>query len=169
MPEGVPIPDGLVGPANLVPLKVNGQPCTALLDSGSQVTIIFEHWYLKHLSDIPIQPVSGLSLWGLSESGASYPYHGYVVVDVKYPAEVLGTSQTVTVLALICPNPRTEDKTSVIVGTNASHVRHLVNQCKDNGINVTRTLGLRVQVEEDPPALKGVVVPVQEEEAGHVL
>lgn len=36
------IPDGLVGPSSLVLLKVNGQPCTALLDSGSQVTIIFE-------------------------------------------------------------------------------------------------------------------------------
>ncbi len=169
MPESVLIPDGLVGPPSLVPLKVNGQPCTALLDSGSQVTIIFEPWYMKYLSDIPIQPVSGLSLWGLSESGASYPYRGYVVVDVEYPAEVLGTSQTVTVLALICPNPRTEDKTSVIVGTNASHVRRLVDQCKDNGIDVTRTLGLRVRVrEEDQPALKGVAVPVQEEEAGRV-
>ncbi len=41
MPESVLIPDGLVGPPSLVPLKVNGQPCTALLDSGSQVTIIF--------------------------------------------------------------------------------------------------------------------------------
>lgn len=144
MPESVPIPDGLVWPPSLVPLNVNRQPCTALLDSGSQVTIIFEPClsclYQKYLSDVPIQPVSGLSLWGLNESGASYPYRGYVVVDVEYPAEVLGTSQTVTVLVLICPNHRTEDKTSVIVGTNASHVRHLVNQCKDNDIDVTRTL-----------------------------
>lgn len=130
------------------------------------MTIIFEPWYQKYLSNIPIQPVAGLSLWGLSESGASYPYRGYVVVDVEYPAEVLGTSQTVTVLALICPNPRSEDKTSVIVGTNASHIRRLVNQCKDNGVDVTRTLGFRVHVKEDQPALKGVAV--QEEEAGRV-
>ena len=168
MSESEHIPDGLVGPPSLVPLKVNGQPCTALLDSGSQVTIIFEHWYQKYLSDIPIQPVSGLSLWGLSETGASYPYRGYVVVDVEYPAEVLGTSQTVTVLALICPNSRTDDKTSVIVGTNASHVRRLVNQCKDRGIDVTRTLGLRICVKEDQPALKGVAVPVHDDEAGYV-
>ncbi|XP_056870192.1 uncharacterized protein LOC130514555 [Takifugu flavidus] len=162
------LPDGLVGPPSLVPLKVNGQPCTALLDSGSQVTIIFEPWYQKHLSDIPIQPVSGLSLWGLSESGVSYPYRGYVVVDLEYPAEVLGTSQTVTVLALICPSPRTSDKASVVVGTNASHVRRLVNQCIVEGIDVTKTLGFRVGVQEGRPALKGTAVPASDDEAGWV-
>jgi hypothetical protein len=35
------IPEGLVGPPSLIPLKVTGYPCKALLDSGSQVTIIF--------------------------------------------------------------------------------------------------------------------------------
>ncbi|KAK3505930.1 hypothetical protein QTP70_003642 [Hemibagrus guttatus] len=117
------VPDGLVGPPSIVPLQINGKPCTALLDSGSQVTIIFESWYEKYLSDTPIQPVSGLSLWGLSESSASYPYRGYVVVDLEYPAAVFGTRQAVTLLALICPSPRAEDQTPVIVGTNASHVR----------------------------------------------
>lgn len=72
MSDKAGIPDGLVGPRCLVPLKVNGQSCTALLDSGSQVTIIFEPWYQKYLSDVPIQSVSGLSLWGLSESEVSY-------------------------------------------------------------------------------------------------
>lgn len=57
VPENACIPDGLVGPPSLVPLKVNGQPCTALLDSGSQVTIIFEPWYQQHLADVPIQPI----------------------------------------------------------------------------------------------------------------
>ena len=168
MSDKVSIPDGLVGPPSLVPLKVNGQPCTALLDSGSQVTIIFEPWYQKHLPDVPIQPVSGLSLWGLSESGVSYPYRGYVVVDLEYPAEVVGTSQTVTVLALICPNPKTGDGASVVVGTNASHVRRLVNQCKENGVDVTKTLGFRVGVQEGQPALNGTAVLTSEDEAGWV-
>ena len=141
--ESTSIPDGLVGPPSLVKLKVSGQPCTALLDSGSQVTIIFEPWYQKYLSDIPIQPVSGLALWGFSESSLSYPYRGNVVVDLEYPAEILGTSQTVTVLALICPSPKTADQTSIIVGTNASHVRRLVKQCRDSGIDVTQTLGIK--------------------------
>ncbi|XP_073705540.1 paraneoplastic antigen Ma1 homolog [Garra rufa] len=33
--NSVAIPDGLVGPPSLIPLKVNGHPCKALLDSGS--------------------------------------------------------------------------------------------------------------------------------------
>lgn len=65
--EPVTIPDGLVGPTLTVSLKVNGNPCTALLDSGSQVTIIFEKWYQRRLSDVPVQPVSGLAIWGLSD------------------------------------------------------------------------------------------------------
>ncbi|KAK3566560.1 hypothetical protein QTP86_000879, partial [Hemibagrus guttatus] len=158
-----------VGPPSIVPLQINGKPCTALLDSGSQVTIIFEPWYEKYLSDTPIQPVSGLSLWGLSESSASYPYRGYVVVDLEYPAAVFGTRQAVTLLALICPSPRAEDQTPVIVGTNASHVRRLVKQCRDNGMDVAHTLGLRVNVQEDEPAPNMVDVSIQgDKEVGQV-
>jgi len=83
-------------------------------------------------------------LWGLSESEGSYPSHWYLVVDVEYPAKVAGADQTVTVLALICPQPRTADQTPVIVGTNASHIRHLVQQCKDSGIDITQTWGYSV-------------------------
>lgn len=36
------IPQGLIGLSSNAPVKINGQQCDALLDSGSQVTIIFE-------------------------------------------------------------------------------------------------------------------------------
>lgn len=39
------IPSGLVGPASTMSVKINGHECKALLDSGSQVTIIFDKWY----------------------------------------------------------------------------------------------------------------------------
>lgn len=151
--ESATIPEGLVGPPSIVQLKVGGQPCTALLDSGSQVTIIFEPWYREYLSDIPIQPVSGLALWGLSESNASYPYLGYIVVELEYPAEVVGTNRIIPVLALICPSSRATDQTPVIVGTNASHVRRLVKQCRESGIDVTQTLGVQAHTAEDLAAL----------------
>ncbi|XP_053274167.1 uncharacterized protein LOC128436464 [Pleuronectes platessa] len=152
--EPAGIPEGLVGPPSIVPVKVNGHCCDALFDSGSQVTIIFESWYQTYLSDVPIRPVSGLALWGLSESEGSYPYRGYVVVDVEYPAKVAGADQTVTILALICPQPRTADQTPVIVGTNASHIRRLVQQSKDNGIDITQTLGIQCYRDNTTTALE---------------
>ncbi|KAL1280955.1 hypothetical protein QQF64_015555 [Cirrhinus molitorella] len=41
------LPRGLVGPASTISVELNGCPCQALLDSGSQVTIVFDHWVQK--------------------------------------------------------------------------------------------------------------------------
>ncbi|XP_038574937.1 uncharacterized protein LOC119902683 [Micropterus salmoides] len=165
----VSLPEGLVGPPSIVPLKVDGQPCDALFDSGSQVTIIFESWYQKHLPDVPLQPVSGLALWGLTESNMSYPYRGYVVVDLEYPAEVTGISQTRTVLALICPSPRTPGQAPVIVGTNTSHVRRMVEQCTAKGIDLTSTFGIQACFGENKSSQSGAASdPDSEEEVGFV-
>lgn len=73
------LPKGLVGPSSTVSVKINGHPCKALLDSGFQVTIVFDSWYSKYLPEVPLQPLDGLSIWGLSSS--SYPYKGYIVID----------------------------------------------------------------------------------------
>ena len=163
------IPDGLVGPPSIVPLRVNGNPCKALLDSGSQVTIIFECWYQQHLSDVPIFPVSGLNLWGLSDSKSSYPYRGYVVVDVEYPAELVGSCKTVSVLALICPTPHTSDQISIIIGTNANHVKRLVQQCREDGVDVTQTFGQSAFVSQKPFSSTSCQLSVQtEDEVGCV-
>ncbi|XP_055011546.1 paraneoplastic antigen Ma1 homolog [Boleophthalmus pectinirostris] len=77
------IPEGLIGPPSVEPLRVNGHLCDALLDSGSRVSIIFESWYRKYLPSTPIYPVTKLDIWGLSDS--SYPYLGYVIVDMEFP------------------------------------------------------------------------------------
>lgn len=112
------LPVGLVGLALTINLKINRRPCEALLDSGSQVTIIFESWYSTNLSLVPIQPLSGLSIWGLST--ASYPYKGYVLVDVSFPASVMGVEETVSILASVCPEPKGPEQVPVIIRTNAS-------------------------------------------------
>ncbi|XP_067235363.1 uncharacterized protein [Chanodichthys erythropterus] len=138
----VAIPTGLVGPISTVTLKVNGNPCTALLDSGSQVTIVFEKWYQEHLSHIPIQPVSGLAIWGLSDE--SYPYQGYIVVDVQFPKELTGTLETLSVLALVCPGPNTPVQTPVILGTNASLFQRLFALCdKEKGSNLVHVFNIK--------------------------
>ncbi|KAI7814030.1 hypothetical protein IRJ41_006648 [Triplophysa rosa] len=124
MVEKSNIPRGLVGPALTIPVKINGQSSKALLDSGSQVTIIFESWYSENLFSVPIQPLSGLSIWGLST--ASYPYTGYVLVDVSFPASVMGVEETVPILALVCPEPEGPEQVPVIIGTNARFFQRLL-------------------------------------------
>lgn len=138
------IPKGLIGPSSIVPVKLNGQQCNALLDSGSQVTIIFDSWYKRYLPDVPIQPVSGLAIWGLSDT--SYPYLGYVVVDMEFPEKVTGTKDTLTVLALICPSPQSPEQTPVILGTNANLFQRLASLSKQTGgVDISQTLGIKVR------------------------
>lgn len=50
------------------------------------MTIIFEDWYRRNLSDLKIHPVTGLAIWGLSESNL-----GYVMVDLEFPEKLTGT------------------------------------------------------------------------------
>ncbi|KAK3558546.1 hypothetical protein QTP86_019012, partial [Hemibagrus guttatus] len=66
LPESSSLPKGLVGPASTVMVKLNGQECQALLDTGSQVTILFDNWFSRNPPDVPIHPLTGLSIWGLS-------------------------------------------------------------------------------------------------------
>ncbi|KAL2095819.1 hypothetical protein ACEWY4_007967 [Coilia grayii] len=115
------LPDGLVGKPSLSPVKIEGHACTALMDSGSTVTIIFERWYHEHLSHLTIQPISSLCIWGLSDS--SYPYLGYVAVSLQIEDDDRNCL-TQTVLALVCPDPQGPDQVPVIIGTNARAFRH---------------------------------------------
>lgn len=125
------LPEGLVGPSFIHTIKVNDVVCNALIDSGSNVTIIFESWYNEHLPDVPIKPLSGLGLWGLSDT--EFPYKGYVVVEMEFTEEITGVSGRVEVLALICPEPRNQQQTPVLVGTNTSLFRRLWELVKTKG------------------------------------
>lgn len=78
----------------------------------------------KHLSSVPIKPLSGLSIWCLST--ASYPCKGYVLVNISFPASVMGVEETVSILALVCPEPKGPEKVPVIIGTNASFFQRLI-------------------------------------------
>ncbi|XP_036947992.1 uncharacterized protein LOC119016325 [Acanthopagrus latus] len=117
------LPEGLVGPSFIHTIKVNDVVCDALIDSGSNVTIIFENWFDEHLPGVPLNPLSGLGLWGLADS--KYPYKGYVVVEMEFPEEITGVSGPIEVLALICPELKNQQQTPVLVGTNTSLFRRL--------------------------------------------
>lgn len=84
-------------------VKLNECVCQALLDRGSQVMIVFDSWYSKNLPNVPVHPLTGLSICGLSFS--RYPFKGYIIVDVTLPASVTGAEEPLSILALVCPEP----------------------------------------------------------------
>ncbi len=141
------LPKGLVGPASTVEVELNGCLCQALLDSGSQVTIVFENWYSKNLSDVPIHPLTGLSIWGLSSS--SYPYKGYIVVDVTFHASVTGVEESLCLLALVCPEPQGPSQRPVIISTNASFFNRLAALSQEfEGSSVANSLIIQTRDSE---------------------
>ncbi|RXN25500.1 Retrovirus-related Pol polyprotein from transposon 297 [Labeo rohita] len=142
--ESSSLPKGLVGPASTVDVKLNGHVCQALLDTGSQVTIVFDSWFSRNLPDVPIHPLTGLSIWGLSSS--SYPYKGYIVVDVTFPAAVTGVEESLAILALVCPDPQGPPQVPVIIGTNASFFKRLAALSHGNeGAHVARALKIQTR------------------------
>ncbi|KAK3515003.1 hypothetical protein QTP70_003253 [Hemibagrus guttatus] len=75
----------------------------------------------------PVQPITNLAIWGLSDS--DYPYKGYVAVDLGFPDKSNSATETVSVLALICPVPKSPDPVPVIIGTNSKKLRSLLDHC----------------------------------------
>ncbi|CAM5176386.1 unnamed protein product, partial [Eretmochelys imbricata] len=122
------IPAGLIGPRAEVMVRIEGVECKAVLDTGSQVTIIFQSFYQQMLRHLPIQPLTGLGLCGLSMD--EYPYQGYVIVHLEFPEEVAGVREEVDTAALICPDPKGTSDVSVLIGTNSSLFKVLADYCR---------------------------------------
>ena len=114
-----------------------------------------------------MSPSSQCQVWGLSNT--SYPYLGYVVVEMEFPEKVTGTKETLSVLALICPSPQSPEQTPVILGTNANLFQRLSRLCKDTtGIgNIAQTLGIEAKksiVHTEQPTTES-----EEDEVGCVM
>ncbi|KAJ8333963.1 hypothetical protein SKAU_G00412820 [Synaphobranchus kaupii] len=149
-------PQGLVGQPTLGKVIIEGHECIALMDSGSTVSIIFEGWYSQHLSHLPIQPISNLGLWGLSES--SYPYRGYGAVELEFP-EAGGQGVPKLVLALVCPDAKGPDQVPVIIGTNARTFSHEA-KAKQVGSRLAQTWHVHEQLPTHPKPLSSTDEPV---------
>ena len=109
--------EALVGPSCEVPVTVCGVTTTALLDSGSQVTVISESFYKQYLGNIELQELDfDLSVTGAG--GQNVPYLGAISINCELPDNILGTKQPVRVAALVCRDTSFSSRTPVIIGTN---------------------------------------------------
>jgi hypothetical protein len=97
----------LVGPAAEVQISVEGTRCSALVDTGSQITTISETFYKENLSEKPLKSFDFL-LEVKSAGDIALPYLGYVEVDIE----------DIAVLALVVPDTAYHSKTPVLLGTN---------------------------------------------------
>ena len=137
-PESSHIPTGLIGPPTVGRIIIEGKICELLMDSGSTVSIIFEEWYAKHLSHLPLHPISSLDLWGLGQN--SYPYKGFITAQIQFPDDNT-QSEPKTVLALVYPEPNGPKQLPIIIGTNArvfDHKPQPKSHSKNNKAQSTR-------------------------------
>lgn len=75
------------------------------------------------MSYVQIHPVSSPAIWGFGET--SYPYLGYIFMDLEFHENFIGSKESLFALTLICPGPWTPDRIPVILGTNARLFKHL--------------------------------------------
>lgn len=123
------LPEGLVGPSCVVPVQIEGIYAKALLDSGSQVTILYRSFYTRYLKHLPLQPLENLEIWGLSSH--KYPYDGYLSIQLEFTGAVTGVRQAVDTLALVCPDPVKDENIAMLVGTNTQLVKRLFESCRE--------------------------------------
>jgi transposase InsO family protein/dUTPase len=106
------IPSELVGEPNEVRGSIAGKRCTALVDSGSQVTTVAEHFYTEHLSTIELHDCKDL-LRIEGASGDLIPYAGYIFAEV-----CLEGAQAVEVPVLVVKTTAYNTSVPLLVGTN---------------------------------------------------
>lgn len=104
----------LIGPINCTVISVCGRNCSALLDTGSQVTTISSYFVENHpiLSKQIIQPAD-ITVEGAG--GQSVPFLGILNIDIDI--DELGITLK-SVPALVVPKKHGDDKMPCLLGTN---------------------------------------------------
>ncbi len=134
-----------MGPSSVLPIQVEGIYAKALLDSGSQVTLLYRSFYEKYLKHLPLIPIENLEIWGLSMQ--RYPYDGCLSLRLEFPGSVAGVAESIDALVLVCPDPLMKGDVNILVGTNTSVVRKLVEACKEKvGDDFLRTLTVHPEI-----------------------
>lgn len=133
------IPPGLVGPRCAASVFLEGHQCEAIMDTGSQVTTISEHFHENHLSHLQIHPIHAL-LEIEGAGGQHVPYLGYIEANVTFPQPISGREESFDVLVLVVPECQFNSKIPLLIGTNV--LLPLFEQVlKQDGPEFIRNLG----------------------------
>lgn len=125
------IPEGLIGPSSTVSVQVEGIYTKAILDTGSQVTILYRSFYDKYLRHLSLTPLHSLQIWGLSPE--DYPYDGYLSLRLEFAEADVGVAETLEALVLVCPDPQVRGEAAMLIGSNTAVVRRLLTSCRARG------------------------------------
>jgi hypothetical protein len=90
------LPTGLVGPSSVFPVQIKCIYAKALLDSGSQITLLYRSFYDKYLTHLPSIPIGNLEIWGLSSDQC--PYDGNLSLKLEFSGSVVGVAETMEAL-----------------------------------------------------------------------
>ena len=105
----------IIGSINESFIFINGQKCTALIDTGSVVTTIYEEFYNSMNPRPELRDMSNFDLNITGVSGSSIPYIGFIeaqisMSDIDY--------DPLTVPILIVSTTMFSGQVPIIVGTN---------------------------------------------------
>lgn len=105
----------LTGSKTNATVKINNMTTGALLDTGSQVSIIKESFYRQSFNDQDLQPLKK-NMSVKCANGGYLSYLGYVTAEV----DLLGASTNRTLLCsmLVVPDNRYNKRVPVLLGTN---------------------------------------------------
>ena len=104
----------MVGHANECMLEINNKPCTALLDTGANISTISTSKYQEIFPYQPIRSLDELKLDIEGAGGHKLPYSGYIEADIIVP----GLLDMVSCLLLVVPDTDYGKRVPIILGTN---------------------------------------------------
>ena len=118
----------LVGDTNETAVLINKQPSTALLDTGSCVSVVSQKFYEEKLKDTTkLQPMTEILNIECAD-GQKLPYLGYIETDLVI-MKGLPDCKSQPCLLLVVPDTNHSSKTPIILGTYI--LKELLQDCKD--------------------------------------
>jgi len=106
----------LLGDINEAKISINGKQTTALLDTGSCVSVMCESFFQEHMPDTNLQPLTEILNIECAD-GQPLPYLGCIEAEINVP-DGLDKADSVHCLFLVAPDTKYSTRTPIILGTN---------------------------------------------------